>query len=75
MDLEITNGNGTQVNSASGNVISWTNFISAYVIGSNSLVVVPYTYNNLIYCRFKNMETMDNASNGNYTLRVWYKAN
>lgn len=73
MDINITNDVGTQINSASGSVINWTNFVSAFVIGTNSVVAVIYTYSNLVYVRLKNVETMANVTAGNYTVRVWYK--
>lgn len=73
VDCSISNGNGGQINSMSGNIVNYNNFISCYVIGTDNLTPVVFTYSNLIYARLKNYDTMANASNGNYTLRVWYK--
>ena len=72
VDVSISNDNGVQVNSATNYVVSNTNFVGAYVIGTNLIVACPYTYSNLIYVRLKAMETMQNATAGNYTVRVWY---
>lgn len=73
IDCSISGGNGGQINSMSGGVVNYNNFISCYVVGTNDLTPVVYTYSDLVYARLKNYNTMDNASNGNYTLRVWYK--
>ena len=73
IDINVTNDKTVQVNSASGGVISWTNFIGAYVIDTNSITAISYTYSNLIYLRLKNIETMVDASSGNYKVRCWYK--
>lgn len=73
IDCSISGGNGGQINSMSGGVVNYNNFISCYVVGTNDLTPVVYTYSNLVYARLKNYNTMDNASNGNYTLRVCYK--
>ena len=74
IDISITNNTGTQVNSASGGVINLGNFLGGLVIDSNSFTAVFYTYSNLVYVRIKAMETMANASAGNYKVRCWYKA-
>ena len=72
IDCSISSNNGGQINSLSGGVVNNTNFISCYVIGTNDLTPVVYTYSNLVYARLKNYNTMANADSGNYTLRVWY---
>lgn len=72
VDIFTSNDHVVQVNSASGNVVSLSNFISAFVIDTNNLVAVPYTYSNLVYLVVKNNSNMQNASDGNYKIRVRY---
>ena len=63
-----------QINSATGGVVNHNNFISMYVLDTNSVVALTYTYSNLIYVIIKNSETMTNATSARYKVRVWYKA-
>ena len=74
VDINTTNSAGVQVNSASGGKVSWTNFISGFVINTNDIIPVFYTYSNLIYVRLKNVNTMADVSAGNYTVRISYYA-
>ena len=62
-----------QINSSSGGVINYVNFISGCVIDSNSISVDFYTYNNLIYGYFHGNTNMT-AVSGTIKVRCWYKA-
>lgn len=73
LDVTMTTTTGqAQVNSNSGGVINWQNFISAVVIGVNGIVCDVYTYSNLIYLHFRSTTSLT-AIAGTYTVRVWYK--
>ena len=75
IDITVTpNSNGVfQFNSASGGVVDWTNFLSAYVIGKNYTSVDVYTYSNLLYGRLRNFENISVAETTEATVRVWYR--
>ncbi len=71
--IDITGSNSQiQVNSASGGVVSSANFISAYVVGNNSIVCLPYTYSGYVYVNLRSMSTMAEVGSGTYTVRVLY---
>lgn len=72
VDIDITNDVGIQVNSASGGVVNWGNFIGGFVINTNNIVALFYTYSNLIYVRLKNVDTLAQPSAGNYKVRILY---
>lgn len=73
IDINIINDSGIQINTATSGAVKIDNFISAYVIDSNSIAVVPYTYSNLMYVTLKNVSDMSTVSAGDYKVRVWYK--
>lgn len=75
VDISISNNTGIQVNSATGGVVGWTSFIGAYVIGANQIVALSYTYSNLVYVILKYQNTLETVPAGDYTVRIWYKAN
>ena len=71
-DIAITNAHGVGISAATSYRCSNTKFLSAIVIGTNYITVVPYTYSNLVYCTLKNIDDMSNAADANYTVRVFY---
>lgn len=73
VSVTVTSGGTFQINSATGNVVSWTNFLNAYVIDSNYSAIDIYTYNNLLYGSIRNFESFAHAG-GTYKIRIWYKA-
>jgi len=72
-DVNITNDNGINISAATGYKATYDKFLNAYVVGANYIATIIYTYNNLIYCRLKNIDTLSNVPAGDYTVRVFYK--
>lgn len=66
-----TAGTAMQISSASGYKVTYSNFLNAYVIDTNQIVVRIHTYNNLLYAKFLT-DTGANAPAATYKLRCWY---
>ena len=58
--------------------VNFNRFINAYPIDqeANGIVVVPYTWNNVLFFRFENL-TNNHAlvTSGTYKVRIWYYPN
>lgn len=76
MDITISASAGTkafQINSGSGNVVSYTNFLNALVLDTNSREIQIYTYANLVYCQIYDISARTTPLDINgYKIRVFY---
>lgn len=71
LSATIAAGGVAQINSLSGYIISKDNFLQAYVIGTNTIVLRIYTYGDLLYVKPINASGTD-APAGTYTIRCVY---
>ena len=71
-DVTVPANGQAQLNTPSGGLVSWTSFLNAYVINSNSIAIDIYTYSNLIYGYFHNVGTTTITA-GTYKVRAWYR--
>lgn len=60
-----------QLNSSSGNIVNYENFLNCFVIDASQIFLEPYTYNNLIYVRISN-EQGQIITSGTYKVRCFY---
>lgn len=72
IDIQTLADGGVQVNSATGGKANFETFISAFVIGENNETTMIYTYNNLIYARVFNIDTLT-RDQAVHTIRVLYR--
>lgn len=72
IDIQTLADGGVQVNSATSGKATYETFLSAFVLGENNETVMIYTYNNLIYARVFNIDTLT-RDQAVHTIRVLYR--